>query len=460
MDMHDHSHPGTPCLALSAKANRTNEAPISALIDLALTTPNLISLAAGLVDPLTLPAEECLAITQRIFSDPALARKTLQYDTTLGLAPLREATLNHIAALEGKSPASMGLTADDILLTTGSQQALYLIADVLLDPGDIVITPNPSYFVFTGTLQSLGARVLTVPMDEDGMDVEAVASLLESLDERGELHRVKFVYCVSFFDNPTGLTLSLQRRLRLLEIVKQFSRTHRITILEDAAYRELRYDGPPSSPLPSIKSFDADNEYVALTQTFSKPFAPGIKLGYTAMPQGLLDPVLQQKGNHDFGSANLSQQIAYEAMKDGSYIAHLEVLKRAYRQKRDATLAALEKHMPRQGGIHWTHPQGGLYVWVTLPERIDTSRGAGLFEACVERGVLYVPGVYCHQPDSKTGKTPCNHLRLSFGVVPVEKIDEGVRRLASAISDVLRANQKSEIQNQKSPQESLEGYFA
>src|SRR5688572_3140673 len=214
MDKHDHSHPGTPGLALSAKANRTREAPISALINLALTTPNLISLAAGLVDPLTLPAEECLAITQRIFSDHKLARKTLQYDTTLGLAPLREATLNHFATLEGKTAASMGLTADDILLTTGSQQALYLIADVLLDPGDIVIAPNPSYFVFTGTLQSLGARVLTVPMDEEGMDVEAVASLLETLDERGELHRVKFVYCVSFFDNPTGLTLSLPRRLR------------------------------------------------------------------------------------------------------------------------------------------------------------------------------------------------------------------------------------------------------
>ena len=455
MDTHDHSHPGTPGLSLSAKANRTHEAPISALIDLALTTPNLISLAAGLVDPLTLPAEECQAITQRIFSDPSLARKTLQYDTTLGLAPLREATLNHIAALEGKTPASMGLTADDILLTTGSQQALYLIADVLLDPGDIVIAANPSYFVFTGTLQSLGARVLTVPMDDDGMDVEAVASLLETIDEQGELHRVKFVYCVSFFDNPTGLTLSLQRRLRLLEIVKQFSRTHRIMILEDAAYRELQYDGPSSISLPSIKSFDAGNEYVALTQTFSKPFAPGIKLGYTAMPQGLLDPVLQQKGNHDFGSANLSQQIAYEAMADGSYLRHLEVLKSAYRAKRDATLAALDRHMPRNSGIHWTQPRGGLYVWVTLPAHIDTSRGAGLFEACIDRGVLYVPGVYCHQPDMKTGRTPSNHLRLSFGVVPIEKIDEGVRRLASAIVDVLDDNQKLKNKSRKSPQESL-----
>src|SRR6185436_18952103 len=187
-----------------------------------------------------------------------------------------------------------------------------------------------------------GAQVKTVPADDDGMDIEAVAELLGQLDRGGQLSKVKFIYITSFFDNPTGLTLSLPRRKRLLEIARQFSRDHRILILEDAAYRELRYDG---EALPSIKSFDPDNHYTILTQTFSKPFAPGLKLGYTVMPHSLLEPVLHQKGNHDFGSANICQQIALETLRDGSYHRHLEVLRREYRKKRDTMLAALDRYL-------------------------------------------------------------------------------------------------------------------
>lgn len=416
-------------LALSAKALRTQEAPISALIAAAVANPDLISFAAGLVDPQTLPVEECAAITQRIFADRARGQVALQYDTTLGLKPLRQQLLAHLEKLEGRLASEMKLSADDILVTTGSQQTLYLVADVLLDPGDIVITANPSYFVFTGTLHSLGAKVLAVPMDEDGMDVEAVAALLEQLSDNGELNRVKFIYCTSFFDNPTGLTLSLPRRRRLLELAQQFSRSHRILILEDAAYRELIYDGEAE---PSIKSFDAENRYTILTQTFSKPFAPGIKLGYTACPPDLLDAILHQKGNHDFGSANLSQQIALETMRDGSYAKHVEVLKAEYRRKRDLLLGALQTHLGSLADVHWTHPQGGLYVWLALPEFFNTSRQGAMFQACIERGVMYVPGEYCFQPD-ENGHIPKNHLRLSFGQVAAEQIDEGVARLAAVI---------------------------
>src|SRR5258706_397927 len=291
--------PNLPPISLSAKAKRTQEAPISALIAAAVADPNLISFAAGLVDPLTLPVDECAAITQKIFADRPRAQTALQYDTTLGLRALRHQLLVHLEKLEGKSAASMSITPDDIVLTTGSQQTLYLVGDCLIDPGDIVIAANPSYFVFTGTLQSLGAQVKTVPADDDGMDVEA---------------------------------------------------------------------------LPSIKSFDERNEFTILTQTFSKPFAPGLKLGYTAMPRSLLEPVLHQKGNHDFGSANLCQQIALEAMRDGSYGKHLELLKTEYRKKRDLMLGSLKRHMPE--AVHWTHPHGGLYVWLTLPQSIDTSRGS------------------------------------------------------------------------------------
>jgi len=416
---------------LSAKALRTREQPISFLIATALQNPDLINLAAGLVDPATLPVEECARITQKLFADPARARSALQYDTTLGLAPLRRELLAHLARLEGVDAGDLGFGADQIVVTTGSQQALYLVGDALLDPGDIVIAANPSYFVYTGTLQSLGANVLTVPMDDDGMDVETVEELLARLDRDGQLARVKLIYCTTYFDNPTGLSLSPNRRRRLLDIVESYSDRQRILIHEDAAYRELRYDGPA---MPSIKSMDHENRHTILSLTFSKPFAPGIKLGYTAMPADLVEAVLQQKGNHDFGSANLAQHIALEAMRDGSYAGHVELLIQSYRTKRDAILIALNRHMPKNAAIHWTHPHGGLYVWLTLPPSVNTSRESRMFQSCIARGVMYVPGEYCFQPDAD-GQVPKNHLRLSFGQVAPEQIDPGIQRLAMAVTE-------------------------
>lgn len=433
--METHSNQPTAPLPLSSKARRTREQPISFLIEMALRNPGLINLAAGLVDPLTLPVDECAEITRRILSDTGRARAALQYDTTQGLAPLRRRLLDHIAALEGLPASELGFTADQIVVTTGSQQALYLVGDALVDPGDIVIAANPSYFVYTGTLQSLDANVMCVPMDEDGMDVEAVAALLARLDRAGKLPRVKLVYCTSYFDNPTGLSLSLPRRKRLLEIVQSYSARQRILIHEDAAYRELRYDGPS---MQSMKSMDPANRHTILSLTFSKPFSPGLKLGYSAMPDDLLHAVMQQKGNHDFGSANLTQHIALEAMRDGSYDKHVELLKRSYRAKRDAILAALERFMPAGAGVSWTHPHGGLYVWLTLPEGVDTSREAEMFKTCIAHGVMYVPGDYCFQPDEQ-GRIPKNHLRLSFGQVDPNRIEAGIERLAGVVSEQLAA---------------------
>lgn len=420
-------------LSLSSKARRTKEAPISYLIATALRNPGLINLAAGLVDPFTLPVEACRQITARILSDPARGRVALQYDTTLGLAELRHEAVRRIEKLEGRAAASMGFGADHIVVTTGSQQALYLVGDVLVDPGDIVIAARPSYFVFTGALDSLGATILSVPMDNDGMDVDAVGRLLEKLDRDGKLGRVKFVYCTSYYQNPTGLTLSAERRPKLLEIVKRFSRDHRILILEDAAYRELRYDGPAHR---SIKSYDSENLYTILSQTFSKPFSPGLKLGYSVMPADMLNAVLHQKGSHDFGSSNLTQHVALEAFRDGSYDRQVEVLRDRYRGKRDTVLSALSRFMPKHPEIHWTHPHGGLYVWLTLPPSINTSRVGAMFGMCVDRGVLYVPGEYCFQAD-ENGAVPENQLRLSYGQVSPEQIEPGIERLASVVKELL-----------------------
>jgi 2-aminoadipate transaminase len=447
--------------AWSAKAKRTKEQPISFLVAEAMRDPSLINLAAGLVDPYTLPVEECRAITARIFADEGRARRALQYDTTLGAGILRERCLAHLAELEERPAGSLGYTANEIAVTTGSQQALYLIADLLVDPGDIVIAANPSYFVYTGTLQSLGATVLTVPMDEDGMDVDAVARLLERLDRDGLIEKVKLLYCTSYFQNPTGLTLSADRRPKLLELVKRYSRRHRILLLEDAAYRELRYDGPAHR---SIKSYDPENLYTATAYTFSKPFAPGLKLGYTAMPKDLAYAFVQQKGNHDFGSSSLAMHMAAEAMLDGSYASHVEVLRATYAAKRDRVLAALERafggkngigvseyrsigvknqlptptprHLDTPAQVSWTRPRGGLYTWLTLPPAIDASRTGPLFRAAVEAGVLYVPGDYCFQPDER-GHVPTNHLRLCFGQVHPDQIEPGIERLARAIDGLL-----------------------
>ena len=417
-------------LPLSAKARRTREQPISFLMESAVRNPDLISFAAGLVDPQTLPRQQVLKIVDHLLADETRAREALQYGTTPGLNRLRERCLAHIEQVEGKSRQAMNLSPDDLVVTTGSQQALYLIAETLVDPGDIVIAAAPSYFVYTGTLQSFGARVMTVPMDAGGMDLAALEALLDKIEHGGELHRVKFIYCTSYFQNPTGLTLAADRRPRLVEIAKRYSLGHRILILEDAAYRELNFDGPTP---PAVKTFDPTNEHVILSMTFSKPFAPGIKTGYAAMPKGLAGPVLQQKGNHDFGSPNLCQQIADAALADGTYAAQVETLRAGYCRRRDATLAALDKHMPAAPGLSWTRPGGGFYVWLTLPEGVDTSRGAAMFDSCVERGVMYVPGAYCYLPDDH-GRCPTNHLRLSFGNVPFGRIDEGIERLSSVVT--------------------------
>ncbi|HEY1921736.1 MAG TPA: PLP-dependent aminotransferase family protein [Tepidisphaeraceae bacterium] len=419
-------------LGLSAKARRTGEQPISFLMAAVLADPNLINFAAGLVDPLTLPVKPTREILKTIFSDDKRARAALQYDTTLGLAPLRRAALAHLENLEQKSAGDFSLTESDIVITTGSQQALYLIGDVLIDPGDIVIAANPCYFVYTGTLASLGATVLTVPMTDDGIDVDAIERLLVRLEQENRLDRVKLIYSTTYYQNPTGLTLGAAGRPRLLEIARRFSRQNRILILEDAAYRELRYDGPA---LASIKSLDQDNRHTILTQTFSKPFAPGLKTGYTAMPSDLMEAILHQKGNHDFGSPSLTQHIAVEAMTSGLYDQHVHLLCDSYRSKRDAMLDALGRHISASAGITWTRPAGGLYIWVTLPEGVDTSRGSPLFKRCVENGVLYVPGDYCFQPD-ESGGIPRNHLRLSFGQVAPNQIGPGIERFAQSITSV------------------------
>lgn len=415
-------------LALSSRSERTTDSPINGLIRLALENPALVSLAAGLVDEESLPVEAVAEAAAEVLSVPAAGRAALQYGTVMGYAPLREKVLHRLAAADGLRPADMNLTPDDVVVTTGSQQLLALLGDILLDPGDIVIAEAPTYFVFQNVLRGVGARVLAVPMDEHGLDVDALESLLRRLERSGELPRVKLIYTCDYYQNPTGLTLSRERRPRLLELARRYSRTKRILILEDAAYRELRYEG---DDLPSVKSFDRRNEYVIWTSTFSKPCAPGLKTGYGVLPHELVAPLLRLKGDHDFGSNNLTQHLLDRLLDNGAYDAHAARLRDVYRAKRDALLAALADEFRDAPDVRWTRPAGGLYVWATFPAAMESGPSSRLMRAALNEGVLYVPGEYGYSPEG--GPVPRNAARLSFGVASPDQLREGVRRLRRAV---------------------------
>ena len=416
-------------LSFSAKSKRTPESPISYYMAHALDNPALISLAAGFVDGAALPITPIARAVEKLLADPRTARAALQYGTTQGHGPLRDKVLQHVRQLDGQMPSAA--TSADVVITTGSQQLLCLLADILFDEGDIVITEAPSYFVYHSVLASNGVRVLTVPMDDDGMKTDELARLLQRLEIEGLLPRVKLIYVVDYFQNPSGRTMTPVRRQQLFDLVRNYEQKQRILILEDAAYRELRFEG---DDWPSLFSMDAAHRFVVYAGTFSKPCAPGLKTGYAILPRELVEPILRLKGNHDFGSNNLSQYVIDALLANGDYQKHVEYLRGSYRHKRDAMMRALEREFSDLPGTHWTHPRGGLFVWLTLPAHIRTGPTGTLIEAAIHEGVLYIPGEFGHVDEE--GPRPTNEMRLSYGDASVEQIDEGICRLRRAVDRV------------------------
>jgi 2-aminoadipate transaminase len=267
------------------------------------------------------------------------------------------------------------------------------------------------------------------------MITDALAELLERLDRTGELERVRLIYTVDYYQNPSGLTLSLPRRRHLLELVRRYSKEQRLFILEDAAYRELRFDG---TDLPSIKSLDHANEHVILAMTFSKPAAPGLKTGYGILPRELVAPFARFKGNHDFGSSNLNQHIVDRLLATGAYARHVRRLCEVYRAKRDALLGALAEEFPEdESAVRWTHPGGGLYVWLRCPAEMETGPGSRFMQAAIAQGVLYVPGAFCYVKD-KDGRVPNHEARLCYATASAEQLREAVRRLGRAAQSASR----------------------
>jgi 2-aminoadipate transaminase len=419
-------------LQLSQRSRQASGQPISTLMAQALANPELISLAAGFVDQHSLPAAATQAALQSIFANPQRARAALQYGTTPGFAPLRDQLLARLRAADGHPAAEESLTIDQVVVTAGSNQLLHLVCETLMDPGDIVLCAAPSYFVFLGLLANLGIRSVGVAMDADGMIPQALDESLERLHASGELARVKAIYCTSYYDNPCSVSLSADRRPEIVQLARKWSLASRIHVIEDAAYRELRYEG---EDLPSMRAFDETGEVVIHAGTFSKSYSPGIRVGWGVLPPDLVEPLCNQKGNLDFGSPNFAQHLMHAVIDEGNFDSHVRTLRESYRVKLRAMLESADAHLAGIPGVKWLIPQGGLYLWLTLPEGVDTGPRGTLFDRATRAGVLYVPGEYCYPAE---GPRQTNTIRLSFGVQPAEKIRQGMAALAEAIGQSIR----------------------
>jgi 2-aminoadipate transaminase len=412
---------------LSQRARCFDQQPISELMRLALAQPDLISLAAGFVDQATLPVAETQQALQTVLGDVARGRAALQYGTNAGYLPLREAVLARMLAADGNSGARKP-TVDQVLLTAGSNQLLHLIGEVLLDPGDIVLCAAPTYFVILGLLGSLGAEGVGVAIDEQGLIPEALEETLARLTKSGQRQRVKAIYVTSYYENPSTVSLSAERRQAVVELAKRHSADGHLYIIDDAAYRELRYAG---DDLPGLRAFDESGDTVIVAETFSKSFSPGIRVGWGVLPADLVGPVSGLKASIDFGSPHLNQQLMSAVFERGLFDPHVELLRNSYRLKMNAMLQALDDFMAGIPGVRWARPSGGLYVWLELPEGMNAGPGGQLIEQALAEGVLYVPGEYCYPAAGEPVRR--DRIRLSFGVQSAENIRRGVESLARAI---------------------------
>jgi 2-aminoadipate transaminase len=412
----------------SAMSRRTPEPPISWLMKMTLDHPHLISLAAGFTDNESLPVEHARELLAEILRSPRTGRPALQYGTTMGDATLRRLTADRIAQLDGR-PGAPDCCAERTLLSHGSQQLLYLVTEALCDPGDIVLVEDPTYFVYLGITKSHGLRCRGVRMEADGLELDHLERTLEELKRAGELPRVKLLYLVSYFQNPSGVTTSFAKKAAALALLRRYERAtgHAIYLLEDAAYRELRFAG---DDVPSALAAPRAADRVIYTGTYSKPFATGVRVGFGIMPPALLEVVARLKGNHDFGTTNLLQQLLSRALSSGRYDKHLATLRARYTHKAAVMVEAARRHLPAE--VRWAEPRGGLYIWAALPGGRAAGPKSKFFQAALERDVLYVPGELCYADDSSRRK-PANEMRLSFGGARVEDIREGIKRLGEVI---------------------------
>lgn len=419
--------------ALSALGHRTAPPAISWLMKTALSRPKLISLAAGFTDNATLPVEISRQLLNDLLSSPKTGRPTLQYGTTAGESDLRQLTATHLQKLDGGHDRAH--SPERVIITGGSQQFLYMALEALCDEGDIVLVEDPTYFVFLSILQSRGIKARGVKLERDGLDLAHLEAVLERLKKSGELRRVKALYLVTYFQNPTGATTTLAKKRAALKLLKKYERTagHPIYLIEDAAYRELRFDH--GADVPTALTLAGAKERVIYAGTYSKPFATGVRVGFGILPEPVYTAVLRIKGNHDFGTANLLQHLLIRALATGSYDRHVAKIRKNYAHKAAVMKRALAEHFPANVEI-W-ESGGGLYFWARLPKNISAGVKSKVFQTALKNDVLYVPGELCYAEDSWRRK-PANEMRISFGNASEADIREGIRRLGAVLKKFVR----------------------
>jgi 2-aminoadipate transaminase len=390
-------------------ASRTRVMQSSVMRDMMAITarPEVISLAGGLPDTSTFPPDTFAAVTTRI-ADESCA-KALQYGPTEGLAETKDCILEVMAAED------MPVDADDVVVTTGGQQVIDLVTKTLIDPGDVIVAEGPTYPGAVPTFSSYQAEVVQIDMDADGMRVDLLEEALERLDREGR--RPKFIYTVPSFQNPAGVTMSLPRRQRLVEIAH-----HReLLVLEDNPYGLLRYEG---GPLPPLYALDG-GVFVMYLGTFSKILSPGIRLGWVVAPPPVLEKINLGKQAADLCTSTLSQLMVRAYFEEGRWRNYVESLTDVYRRRRDTMLDALAEHFPPQA--EWTRPGGGLFIWATLPDFIDTT---DLLARALRENVAFVPGEGAYL-DGR-GRSA---MRLNFSGSDEHRIREGVRRIGEVVSE-------------------------
>ena len=366
--------------------------------------PGMISLAAGSPAPELFPVEDFRRACNEVLDEEPIG--ALQYGITEGYLPLREWIAEHLKS------KGFTVTPDEILITTGSQQAMDLLVRVLIDKGDLVVVERPTFIATLQALDTCEAEFLSARMDGQGL-------IVEELERRLDGAKPKLICAQPNFQNPSGVSMSLPRRMQLAHLAGERG----IPIVEDDPYGELIYEG---EALPSIKSFDGQGLTLYLG-SFSKILMPGLRIGWAAGPAELLDKMAVVKQSCDLHTDGLVQRVVSRMVRSGELPAHIEKLRAEYRLRRDSMLAALQEHFPAEAT--WTHPRGGLFVWVELPEGVDCG---DFMRPAVDRLVLFPPGAGFFRDG--TGQ---NTMRLNFSNQPPDNIREGVKRLGEVIKEHL-----------------------
>ncbi len=383
-----------------------------------------LSLMYGLPDPALFPRTDLAAVAVRVLADSHTASTALQYGSAQGYMPLVELLVEKLRRDE-----SLDVSPSNVLITAGSSAAIGLAARTFLDEGDVALVEAPSFPGALNLLRRVGAELVAVPIGPEGLDLSATEAMLDDLHARGVHPRL--LYTIPTFHNPTGLTLSQAGREALIAL----ARRHDLMIIEDDAYRDLYYD-VEQGPLPSsLYALDEDGRVIR-TGTFSKILAPGLRLGWAlAHPQvtGRMALLKEEGGTNPF-----AQHIVAGYMREGRLEPHIASLVEAYRAKRDAMLAALDRymrHMPE--GVEWTRPAGGFFVWLSVPASIDP---AGLAASARRLGVDYLAGERCFAGQPRHVVQAATYLRLSFSMLAPDRIEEAIRRLAQAVTEQARLN--------------------